>query len=98
MSTVTWNTTAAPTGGSWDTPGNWVGGVVPTSTVNAVIDLTSTGTVTTGPSDAALSLSTNSSTTVSVSNGSLSLGAATSTVGGPLTVSSSGTLCSAVRR
>ena len=23
MSTITWNTTAAPTGGDWDTPGNW---------------------------------------------------------------------------
>ena len=29
--TIMWNTTTAPTGGDWDTPGNWVGGVVPTA-------------------------------------------------------------------
>ena len=41
--TIMWNTTAAPTGGEWDTPGNWVGGVIPTASDNAVIDLTSSG-------------------------------------------------------
>ena len=56
-----------------------------------MIDLTS-GTVTTGPSDSVLSLMTNASTTVSVANGSLTLGAATSSIGGPITVSSTGTL------
>jgi len=91
LSTITWDTADFPTGGTWDTPGHWIGGVVPTSTVNAEIDLTS-GTVTTGPTDSVLSLTTNSSTTVSVSNGSLTLGAATSTIDGPITVSSSGTL------
>ncbi len=79
-------------GKRWDTPGNWVGGVLPTATDSAVINLTSAGTVTTGPTDSVMSLMTNASTTVSVSNGSLSLGAATSSIGGPLSVSGSGTL------
>jgi hypothetical protein len=92
LSTIQWNTTAAPTGGLWDTPGNWVGDKVPGSSDTAVIDLTKTGTVTTGPSDSALILQTNSSTTVSVSNGTLSLGAGSSTINGPITVSTSGTL------
>ena len=92
LSTITWDTTDHPNGGAWDTPGNWQGGVVPGTSDNAVIDLTGTGTVTTGTSDSVLSLTTNSSTTVSVSNGSLTLGAATSSIGGPITVSSNGTL------
>ncbi len=92
-----WNTTAAPKGGRLDTASDWVGDKVPGTADTAVIDLSSAGTVTTGPSDAALNLMTNSSTTVSVSNGTLSLGAATSTLNGPLTVSSTGTLRSAVR-
>ena len=46
LSTITWDSTDHPTGGSWDTASNRVGGVVPTSTEDAVIDLTSTGTVT----------------------------------------------------
>ncbi len=71
LSTITWDSADYPKGGSWDTPGNWIGDAVPTSTDTAVINLSSGGTVTTGPSDSVLSLSTNASTTVSVSNGSL---------------------------
>jgi hypothetical protein len=92
LSTIQWNTTAAPTGGAWDTASNWVGGKVPGASDTAVIDLTKTGTVTTGPSDSVLNLQTTSSTTVSVSNGTLSLGAAISTIDGPINVSSNGSL------
>jgi hypothetical protein len=92
LSTIQWNTTAAPGGGAWDTPGNWVGGVVPGSSDTAVINLTKAGTVTTGSSDSVLGLQTNASTTVSVANGTLTLGAATSTINGPLAVASTGTL------
>ncbi len=91
MSTIYWDSTDYPTGGAWDTPTNWQGGVVPGSSDYAVIDLTS-GTVTTGPSDSVLSLTINSSTTVSVADGSLTLGAATSEIDGSLSVSLSGTL------
>ena len=61
---MTWNTATAPTGGDWDTPGNWVGGVVPTASNNVIIDLTSSGTVThsTEASDSVLSLTTNGNT------------------------------------
>ena len=91
LSAITWNNTAAPTGGLWKSPVTGKGAWSPPHD-NAVIDLTSTGTVTTGPNDSVRSLSTNASTTVSVSDGSLSLGAATSTINGSLTVSGSGTL------
>ena len=94
LSTITWNTSVAPSGGDWDTASNWVGGVVPTASSNAVINLTSSGTVThsTSANDAVLSLMTNSSTTVSLASGSIAIGAATSTIAGPLNVSGSGTL------
>ena len=74
--TITWNTTAAPTGGDWDTPGNWVGGNVPGPSNAVVIDLTSSGTVThsTNAADSVLSLTTNSSTTLSLGDGSIALG------------------------
>ena len=91
LSTITWDSTDYPTGGAWDTATNWQGGVVPGIADTAVIDLTS-GTVTTGPSDSVLSLMTNASTTVSVANGTLTLGAATSSIAGPISVSSNGTL------
>ncbi len=91
LSQIVWDSTDYPSGGSWDTATNWIGGKVPGTADTAVIDLTS-GTVTTGPSNSVLSLMTNSSTTVSVSNGSLTLGAATSTINGPLNVSGNGTL------
>ena len=76
-----WNTTTAPTGGDWDTPGNWVGGVVPTASSNVVINLTSSGTVThsTGANDAVLSLTTNGNTALSIGSGSIALGDGSST-------------------
>ena len=92
LSTITWNTTAAPTGGAWDTPGNWIGNAVPTSTDTAVINLSASGTVTTGASDSVLSLTTNSSTTLTVAPGSLSLGSGSSTLGGPVNVQTGATL------
>ena len=78
-----WNTTTAPTGGDWDTPGNWVGGVVPTASNNVVINLTSSGTVThsTGANDAVLSLTTNGNTALSIGSGSIALGDGSSTLG-----------------
>ena len=80
--TIMWNTTTAPTGGDWDTPGNWVGGVVPTASNNVVIDLTSSGTVThsTGANDAVLSLTTNGNTALSIGSGSIALGDGNSTL------------------
>ncbi len=80
--TIMWNTTTAPTGGDWDTPGNWVGGVVPTASNNVVINLTSSGTVThsTGANDAALSLTTNGNTALSIGSGSIALGTGSSTL------------------
>ena len=91
---ITWNTTAAPTGGDWDTPGNWVGGNVPGPSNAVVIDLTSSGTVThsTNAADSVLSLTTNSSTTLSLGDGSITLGAGSSTLAGPVTVGAAGTL------
>ena len=89
-----WNTTTAPTGGDWDTPGNWVGGVVPTASNNVVINLTSSGTVThsTGASDAVLSLTTNGNTALSIGSGSIALGNRSSTLAGPVTVGAAGAL------
>ena len=83
LSTIMWNTTTAPSGGDWDTRGNWVGGVVPTASNNAVIDLTSSGTVThsTAANDAALSLMTNGNTALSIGGGSITLGNGGSSIG-----------------
>ena len=94
LSTITWNTTAHPNGGDWDTPGNWNGDAVPTSSDDAVIDLTSAGNVTLSSNlnDSVNSLSTNSDTTLKVENGSLTLGAGSSTLGGPVNVVSGATL------
>ncbi len=66
LSTIMWDSINEPTGGSWDTASNWVGGVVPQSTDNAVIDSTSTGTVTlsTGVTDTINSLTTNTNTSI----------------------------------
>jgi hypothetical protein len=86
---ILWNTTAAPTGGSWDTPGNWQGNKVPGKSDTAVIqNLTGSGIVYlgSGASDAVFSLSTDPTTTLKVINGSLFLGAGSSTLGGPVTV------------
>ncbi|MFI5460469.1 MAG: hypothetical protein ACHRXM_34060, partial [Isosphaerales bacterium] len=87
LSTIMWDSINQPTGGSWDTASNWVGGVVPQSTDDAVIDLTSTGTVTlsTGATDTINSLTTNTNTSLSVGGDTLSL-ATTSTIGGGLTL------------
>ena len=81
--TITWNTTTAPTGGDWDTPGNWIGGAVPTAASNVVINLTNSGTVThsTGASDAVLSLTTNGNTALSIGSGSIALGNRSSSIG-----------------
>ena len=93
-STIMWDTTTAPTGGDWDTPGNWVGGNVPGPSDAAVIDLTGSGTVThsTNTADSALSVTTNSRTTLSLGDGSITLGSGSSTLGGPVTVGAAGTL------
>ena len=93
LSTIDWNTTAAPTGGYWDTGSNWVGGVSPGPNDDAVIDLTSTGTVTvnTNQGDMVKSVTTNSNTTF-VDNGSLTVGTDSSAFGGPVTISSNSTL------
>ena len=46
LSTITWNTTAAPTGGDWDVAANWNGGKVPgPSDTASITKLTSPGTV-----------------------------------------------------
>ena len=90
LSTITWNTSVAPTGGSWDVAANWTGGVVPGPGVTAEITgLTSPGTVylDSGNADSVESLTTDSTTTLEVITGSLSLGAASSsTFGGPVIV------------
>ncbi len=80
--TIMWNTTTAPTGGDWDTPGNWVGGVVPTASNNVVINLASSGTIThsTDASDAVLSLTTNGNTALNIGSGSIALGNGSSTL------------------
>jgi hypothetical protein len=89
LATITWNTTAAPTGGEWNDASNWNGGVIPASGDTAVISgLTSPGIVTlTGASDSVSSLTTDSSVNLEVITGSLALGAgSSSTFGGPATV------------
>ncbi len=85
LSTITWN---APTGGDWDTPGNWSPAQVPGSGDDAVINLSSAATVSLSSNlaDTVHSLVTNANTTLKVENGSLSLGAGSSTLGGPVTV------------
>ena len=94
LSTITWNTTVAPTGGNWDTGSNWIGGLAPAASDDAVIDLTSTGTVTlsSNQADAVHSLVTNAETTLKVENGSLTLGVGSSTLGGPVNVAAGATL------
>ncbi len=93
LSTITWNTTAAPTGGDWDTGSNWVGGVVPTASDDAVINLGSAGTVTisSGLDESVHSLRTNGNTTLKVISNSLSLGVGNSTLG-PLIINLGATM------
>ena len=95
LSTIDWNTATAPTGGSWDTASNWVGGKLPGSGDTAVIQgLTGSGIVDldSGASDAAFALSTDSTTTLKVIDGSLTLGGGSSNFGGPVTVVQGATL------
>ncbi len=96
LSTITWNTTTAPTGGDWDTSQNWTPAQVPTASDTAVIKgLTGNATVylDSGFADSVDNLTTDSTTTLEVINGSLSLGAASSsTLGGPVIVSQGASL------
>ncbi len=90
LSTITWNTAAAPDGGSWDTPGNWVGNKVPGASDTAIIEgLAGSGTVmlNSGGADAVDNLTTDSTTHLEVVSGSLALGVGlSSTIGGSLVV------------
>ena len=96
LAVITWNTTAYPKGGNWDSPGSWNGGVVPGPSDTAKITgLTSPGTVYLDSSnaDSVSSLTTDSTTTLEVITGSLSLGvASSSTFGGAVIVSSGASL------
>ncbi len=96
LSTINWSTSAASTGGNWDTPGNWVGGVVPGASDTAVIKgLTSPGIVSlsSGNSDSVGALTTDSSTTLTVVSGSLTLSTGnSSTLGGPVVIDQGATL------
>jgi hypothetical protein len=91
LSTITWNTTTAPTMGDWNVGTNWVGGVVPGTTDTAVIKgLKSPGTVflNSGGTDSVAGLTTDSSTNLEVISGALNLVvASSSTFGGPVVVS-----------
>ena len=88
LSTITWDSVNHAAGGSWDDPNNWIGHKVPGAPDDAVINLTSTGTVTLSSNlaDAVRSLTTNGNTSLRVENGSLALGAGSTTLGGPVTV------------
>ncbi len=87
LSTVTWDSTNHPTGGDWDTGTNWVGGLVPTSGQDVVINLTSSGTVTlnNNVTDTVNSLTTNGNTSLSIGGDTLSL-ATTSSIAANLTL------------
>ncbi len=87
LSTILWDSTNSPAGGSWDTGTNWVGGNVPGATDDAVVNLTSPGTVTLGSSVSATlnSLTTNANTSLTMNTFSLLSLAATSSIGGGLT-------------
>jgi hypothetical protein len=95
LSSISWNTAVSPNGGSWDVGANWVGGAVPGSGNDVVIDLSAPGTVTLGSNDTNTvnSLSTSASTNITISDDTLSL-ATTSAIGGNLTLTS-GTLTGA---
>src|SRR5262249_32478972 len=96
LSTITWNTTAHPTGGNWDDSTSWNGGQVPGPYDTAKITgLTGSGTVylDSNNADSVNSLVTDSTTTLEVINGSLSLGvASSSTLGGMVIVSNGASL------
>ena len=92
LSTILWDSVNQPAGGSWDTASNWVGGQIPQSTDDAVIDLTGPGTITldAGATNDVNSLTTNANTSISIVNDTLSLATASSMGGG--LVQSGGTL------
>ncbi len=96
LTSIGWNTSAAPTGGDWNVAANWKGGIVPGPSDTPVIEgLESPGIVYLNASTAAsvAGLTTDSSTTLEVITGSLSLGVASfSTLGGPVTVEHGATL------
>ncbi len=94
LSMITWNVSG---GGSWDNPNNWSPAQVPGSGDDAVINLSSAGTITlsSGMADQAYSVSTNANATLTVSNGSLTLGAGSTSFGGPVVVSSGAELSAA---
>ena len=96
LSTITWNTTLHPTGGSWDDPSSWNGDVVPgVSDIAEIEGLTGSGTVflDSDKADSVQRLSTDSTTTLEVINGSLSLEAtSSSTLGGSVLVSQGASL------
>ena len=90
LSMIDW---ALTTGGSWDDPNNWVGGVAPGPQDTAVIkDLTGSNTavyLSSGNADQVGNVVTDSSVTLEILNGSLTLGTASnSTLGGQLIVAS----------
>ncbi len=91
LSNVSWINAS---GGDWDTASNWSDDLVPGPNDNVTISLSSTETIThsLSNSDSVLSLTTNGSTVLKITNGSLSLGAGSSTLAGPVTVSSGATL------
>ena len=66
-----------PAGGDWNTPANWLGGVVPNATQDAMINISVSGPITIDSADAAHSL-TDTTASLDVTGGSLSLTAASS--------------------
>ena len=72
LSTINWDIANSPTGGDWNTASNWVGGMIPGSTDDAIIGLNSgTVTINTGANDVVNSLVTNQGSTLDVSSGTL---------------------------
>ena len=91
LSTISW---VGATNNDWDTATNWSPAQVPGVSDDAVINLTSAGTITlsSNKSDSVQSLVTNSNTSLKIVNGSLSLGFGDSTIGGPVEVVSGAAL------
>ena len=83
--TITWNN---PSGGNWDLGSNWVGGVVPGKTDQAVIDTAGTATITIQSSDSiqVQSVATNGNDTLAMTGGTLEITLGASTFSGPLTM------------
>src|SRR5262249_11412409 len=90
--TITWDKTAFPTGGNWNSTTSWVGGVVPTATDDAVIGLTTAGTVSLAADAPVNSVTTSSFTTLNTNNHALTLGTGSTTLGGPVSVPTGGHL------